>query len=99
MSKQADLILQGDVFMVKGDIDFSNVMSLRQKSLAQFNHKPEIMFDLSQVTSSDSSGLALVIEWLKIGKKNNTTVHLQHITDDLMMIAKASGLNVLIPNS
>lgn len=96
MQKLAELILKDDVFLVKGDINFANVMSLRQQSLAQFDHQSVLSFDLSEVKSSDSSGLALVIEWVKLGKKNNKQIRLMHVPADLMSIAKASGLDSLI---
>lgn len=97
--KQANLTLKDNVFFVAGDIDFSNVMSLRQKSLAQFNHQSELAFDFSQVKSSDSSGLALVIEWIKLSKDSNKKIKLMHIPEDLMLIAKASDLDSLISNN
>ena len=96
MPKQAELILKDDVFLVKGDINFANVMALREQSLAQFDHNSVLSFDFAEVKSSDSSGLALVIEWVKLGKKNNKKIRLMHVPADLMSIAKASGLDSLI---
>jgi phospholipid transport system transporter-binding protein len=96
MQKQAELIFNADVFQVKGDINFANVMSLREQSLTHFNHRPVLSFDFAEVKSSDSSGLALVIEWVKLGKKNNKQIRLLHVPEDLMSIAKAAGLAELL---
>lgn len=96
MQKLAEIIFNDDVFKIKGDINFANVMSLCQQSLAHFNHRPILSFDFSEVKSSDSSGLALVIEWVKLGKKNNKQIRLMHVPEDLMSIAKAAGLDRLL---
>lgn len=95
--KQADLMCKDNNAFLAGEINFSNVMSLRQKSLAQFNHHaPELFFDLSKVKSSDSSGLALMIEWIKLGNARHKKVKFLQVPKELLSIAKVSGLEDLI---
>ncbi|TAK77510.1 MAG: STAS domain-containing protein [Gammaproteobacteria bacterium] len=94
--KQADVTLQNNQILVSGDIDFSNVMSVYEKSLPLLSAAAEPRIDFSQVTSSDSSGLALVIEWIKLAGQQQKRIHIIHLSDDLMSIAKAARVGHLI---
>ena len=99
MSKNADITFEANRFHIAGDLCFSNVMSVYEKSLGQLHQCPELYFDFSQLKSSDSSGLALIMEWIKFAKKHKRPVHFTHLSNDLMSIAKASGLDKITPNS
>ncbi len=94
--KNADIIFQDHQFLVTGDLHFSNVMSLYEKSLPQLRLCSELSFDFSQLTSSDSAGLALIIEWIKFSKKNRKTIQFIHLSNAIVSIAKAAGINNLI---
>lgn len=96
LQKYAGITFQENKFLVTGDLDFSNVMSVYAKSLPQLNDCPELEFDFSQLKSSDSSGLALIIEWLKFAKRYNKSIRFMHLSPDLMLIAKAAGIDQLI---
>lgn len=97
MPKQANITLRNNKFFVSGDVDFSNVMSVYNKSLPQLEKCSEFNFDFSQLQSSDSSGLALVIEWIKLAKNKKKKIIFQHLSQDLLSIAKAAGIDVLLP--
>jgi phospholipid transport system transporter-binding protein len=90
---KADITLQGNQFHVSGDLNFANVMSIYQKSLSQVNQCSELIFDFSQLTSSNSAGLALIIEWIKLSKQISKPIHFNHLPDDIMSIAKAAGVD------
>ena len=77
------------------DLNFQNVMLLQQKT-AHFQTNPELIFDFSSVTSSDSSGLALVMEWIKLAELYNKKVFFKNLSNGLLALAKASGLDSLI---
>ena len=79
-----------------GELDFSNVMAVYRKSLLQLANCPEFNFDFSQLKSSDSSGLALVIEWIKLAKQKNKRVRIRHLSQDLLSIARVAGLDKII---
>jgi len=44
-------------------------MSVYEKSLAQLHKEKSWHFDFSGLKSCDSSGIALMIEWIKLAKK------------------------------
>ena len=89
----ADITLQDNQFLISGDLNFSNVMSVYRKSVQQSQQCPELTFDFSQLKSSDSAGLALIIEWIKLSRQLNKPVHFTHLSKDIMSIAKAAGID------
>jgi phospholipid transport system transporter-binding protein len=96
MQKTADIIFQNNKFLISGDLDFSNVMLVYAKSLPQLEASSAWEFDFSSLKSSDSSGLALIIEWLKLAKRSNKSIQFTHLSPDLISIAKAAGIDQLI---
>lgn len=96
MQKQADIIFQNNKFLVSGELDCANVMSVYKKSLPQLENCRALEFDFSQLKSSNSAGLALIIEWIKFARQRNKSIQFNHLSTDLMSIAKAAGIDRLI---
>lgn len=96
IDKHADITFQNAVFSLSGDLNFANVMSVYAKSLPYINGCPTLAFDFAQVKSSDSSGLALVIEWVKCARKYQKAIQFKNLSADLISIATASGLDKLL---
>lgn len=96
IDKHADITFNNNVFMLTGELNFLNVMSVYTKSLDYLNQCKSCVFDFSSVKSSDSAGLALMIEWLKFASANQKEVHFQNVSEDLLSIATAAGLEKVI---
>ena len=96
MQKQADIMLKDNQFLLTGELDFFNVMFLYTKSLALINHHAEYHFDFSQLASSDSSSLALIIEWMKLAKNRNKKIYFHHLPEKLLSIARVSKLESIL---
>ena len=94
MHKNADITFQNNQFILTGDLNFSNAMSVYEKSLQQLTQCTDLDFNFSQLQSSDSSGLALVIEWVNLAKRYNKPIRFT-LSQDLMSIAKAAGIDKL----
>ena len=92
----ADIHFQDNHFVVAGELNFFNVMSVYEKSLPQLKKCSELLFDFSQVQSSDSAGLALIIEWIKYSKKSHKPIQFIHLSNAIVSIAKAAGIDSLI---
>jgi len=97
--KIADIRMQGNEVLVLGNLSFYNVMSVYEKSLSQLDACPELNFNFSELQSSDSSGLALIMEWIRLAKQRNKPIRFSHLSDDLLSIASVSGLIKLIPKA
>ena len=98
MSKVADITFDHHTCLVSGDLDFSNVMTVYAKSLPQLEASAELEFDFSQVNSSDSAGLALIVEWLKFANNHNKPIQFKNLSADILSLARAAGLDGLISN-
>lgn len=96
MQKQADIQLQDNQFLLTGELSFFNVMAVYEKSLLLLNQHPEFHFDFSKLISSDSSALALIIEWVKFAKIQNKKIHFHFLPEKLLSIARVSKLENLI---
>jgi phospholipid transport system transporter-binding protein len=98
MKKQADITWQDNIFSIQGDLNFSNVMAVYKKSLPQIKIHHELIFDFTTLNSSDSAGLALIIEWIKLSKQQNKICHFKNLSADIMSLAKAAGISgMLVP--
>lgn len=95
MQKHAEIIFRDKQFFVLGELHMSNVMSLYDKSLIDFNEQV-LTINFSELQASDSSGLALIIEWLKFAKQKNKRIKFLHFPEQLNLIAKAAGLEVML---
>jgi len=96
MLKKADITFRANTFLLTGELDFSNVMSVYQISLPHFYHCSQLTFDFSQVEDSNSAGLALIIEWIKLARRCGKPIHFNAISNDLMSIAKVAGLESIV---
>ena len=93
MNGHADIACEQNILSLSGDLNFLNVMSVYQKSLAFLSRCPALTFDFSQVSSSDSSGLALMIEWIKYTRHHRTQITFKNIPEQLLNLAKLSGFD------
>ena len=67
--KQAAIIFKQGKIFISGNLDFFNVNLIYEKSVNELQRSPQLVFDFSEVRSSNSAGLALIIEWFKYAKK------------------------------
>lgn len=96
MQKTADIKFNNNRFCLTGELDCYNVMSVYEKSLTLINNSTELEFDFSSLKSSDSAGIVLIMEWIKYAKKHNKPLRFYSLSNHLISIAKAAGLDQLI---
>lgn len=87
--------LQPDgLVMLAGDLTFATI-NKKTVQLINFKKMPDnLVVDFSQVKQSDSAGLALVIEWLKISKKMQRQIQFKNIPPQLLTLASLSGFDL-----
>jgi phospholipid transport system transporter-binding protein len=81
------------LFIIKGNLTFATINQSTLKMINGSLKGTAICVDLHDVTTTDSAGLALMIEWLKISKKNNSTLSFINIPLQLQALAKISGFD------
>jgi phospholipid transport system transporter-binding protein len=95
----ASVTLEHNRLMVSGDLNFATVPELSTQSLPLLAQCSALQFDLSRVTSSNSAGLALLLEWLKYAKKTAKTISFAELPKTLMQIALAAGVDKMLTSS
>jgi phospholipid transport system transporter-binding protein len=92
--KKLDIIRKSPgLFIIDGDLTFSSIDRRTLKTASFITQGKDIVIDLSRVSSTDSAGLALMIEWLKLARINRSKVHFKNIPTQLMTLAKLSGFD------
>ena len=84
----------GTLMRLSGRIDIDSSPALRDKlhALLRSPHGKGVNVDLSAVTHIDSSGIATLIEALKIARGNKTELSLQGLQPGLRRVLQAAGI-------
>lgn len=80
-----------------GDLTFTTVSGLLSSARDMFASLVKLDIDLAKVSSSDSAGLALLIDWMRLAKQNNKKIIFHNIPEQMLAMARASGLDELLP--
>jgi phospholipid transport system transporter-binding protein len=88
----AGIVFQNDFFVVSGELNFTTVVALWNNSLRLLTQAPQLNFDFTQVTASNSAGLALILEWMKYAKQHNKSIRFNNIPKQLNSIIAISGI-------
>ena len=83
---------------LSGSLSHQTVPNLLKQSKRLFdnNSHAEIVIDLKQVSRSDSSGVALLIEWMRQASSRNKTIRFLNIPEQMLEIAKVSGVDKIL---
>lgn len=87
--------LGGGRFSVSGTLDAVTVIDLLKDSSKSFNGAPQIEVDLARVTDSDSSGLALLLEWLRLGRMRDQIIRFRNLPPQISALARISEVEDL----
>src|SRR5271157_2199848 len=84
----------GALASLKGSIDIDSSPAVRDQLIALLHapHPRTVNIDLSGVTHIDSSGVATLIEALKIARNCKTELRLQGLHDRLHRLFEATGI-------
>jgi len=88
--------LGGDRSRVTGALGFTTVTPLLPVGAAAIEQGHAAVIDLSAVTGSDSSGLALLIEWLSVAKAAGHPLRYENIPSQLHQLARLSEVEELL---
>lgn len=83
-------------FVIDGNLTFSTIDKKFVKSLSLPKSAQRVIFDLKGVTTTDSAGLALIVEWIKFARNRNIQLSFENIPDQLLSIARLSGVEEMI---
>ena len=86
----------GGVARIVGSLHFTTVTSLLPVGVEAIESGRCEVIDLASVTTSDSSGLALLIEWLSVAKSAGRKLRYDNIPVQLQQIARLSEVEELL---
>jgi anti-sigma B factor antagonist len=88
---------KGTLVQLNGCLNIDSSPSLRDRLLTILQPEaPEVLtVDLSEVSHVDSSGIATLIEGLKIARTRNTTLSLKGLQGRLLHILEVTGIGAL----
>ncbi len=88
----------GDKLQLSGPLTLQTVKELYDRGL-QANGSTSLVIDLSRVESVDSSGVSLLLSWLREAQRSNINVSFSNIPHNLMSLAKLYGVADMLPLS
>jgi phospholipid transport system transporter-binding protein len=87
---------EGDRSRVIGVMHFTTVTALLRSGSEAIASGRAAVIDLSGVKDSDSSGLALLIEWLSIARAEHKALRYENIPAQLHQLARLSDVEELL---
>ncbi len=86
------------LFQLAGELSFATVPQVYAQGGVLFDSKAAtLVLDLRGVGRTDSAGLALLVEWLRQARRRRQDLRFRNIPAQLLAIAKASGLEDILP--
>lgn len=82
---------------VEGALDFDTLMPLLAAGEALLRRPGALRIDLGGVTTANSAGLALLLEWLDLARARGIDLRFLNLPDALLRIAALSNLGELLP--
>ena len=88
--------VEGGRARVRGSLHFSTVSALLSEGINAIDGGHAAVIDLAGVTASDSSGLALLIEWLSVAKAAGKELRYENLPTQLHQLARLSEVEGLL---
>jgi phospholipid transport system transporter-binding protein len=79
-----------------GVLDYVSVNQLLTQSRAWFGGA-DVRIDLAGIQHSNSAGLALLLEWLKIAGQSGHQIQYHNVPEQLLSLARAYGIDQQLP--
>jgi phospholipid transport system transporter-binding protein len=80
-------------WLIHGELTFASISQKHIDSPPFLRGGKDVILDFSQVTNTDSAGLALMIEWIKLLRHQRAQLHCKNVPKQLLNLAKLSGLD------
>ena len=90
--------INDQLYALSGELSMQNVPQISRETASLINAMTgEVSIDLSKITRADSAGLALLIDWLRIARRRDFTLHFEQLPEQLMQIAQVCELESVLP--
>lgn len=83
---------------VRGEMSLQTVGRLLNAfPVKKFSGHGALEIDLGEVTRADSAGLALLIEWMGLARRNGTEIRFLNMPEQMREIARVTEVKSLLP--
>lgn len=84
-------------FRLRGIMSYASVPAALDESMHLFSEHPIIELDFSEVTSADSAGLALLVEWAGWARRKHREMHFHNLPQQALALARISDVEKILP--
>ncbi|HEY4732355.1 MAG TPA: STAS domain-containing protein [Gammaproteobacteria bacterium] len=96
--KEVHLEAQGaGHYLLAGELSFNTVPDIASAFDKMIDNADELILDLQGVTRTDSAGLALLMEWMRIAHQRHKRIVLRNMPAQMLAVAKVSELDHILP--
>jgi|GEM_PF-343662 phospholipid transport system transporter-binding protein len=90
---------RSNTYYLSGKLSFETVPLLWQQSqnILKDLGQASLIFDLKEVTHSDSSGVALLIAWTRNFRRRSQIIQFVHLPHQMLAIIQLAGLETIMP--
>lgn len=82
---------------LEGVLDFDSLVPLIAESRHHFAGKTHLDVDLQGVRRTNSAGLALLLEWLELARRQEVSLRFLNPPESLMRLAAVTNISELLP--
>lgn len=83
---------------VSGCIDFDNALDLKQQGQRLINKAADhCQIDFSEVSRAGSAALTVLFSWIRHAANSRKTLEFTNLPEDLLGVAKVSGVDQILP--
>ena len=94
----ASMVLSEGVIHVSGELNAASVPQLLVEALPLFQQSGQLVnIDLSDVSRADSSGLALLLDWMRSARQRQQQLSFRRLPPQMLEMARVSGIETLLP--
>ncbi|RZV37943.1 MAG: STAS domain-containing protein [Chromatiales bacterium] len=83
-------------FAVSGELTFDTAEKILRASEEYFEDHTQIEVDLSEITASDSAGLALLLEWVTWANHSVREIRFAGMPEKILAIARTTEVEALL---
>jgi len=84
-------------FVLSGVLGFDTVTAALAKGETLFAGHKRIVVDLAGVESTDSAGLALLVEWTGWARREKRKLSFKHVPKQALALARISEVDKILP--
>jgi phospholipid transport system transporter-binding protein len=85
-------------FAARGELTFANARSARSEGLhaLRTSSARDLQVDCGGISHSDSAGLAVLLEWMAVMKREGRPLCFTHLPAGLLAVARISGVEEML---